>query len=129
MGLPFEKLPQQVQDRIRRDNPEYFRPMETKVAKPVASKALVGGSPEQEAGAEGLAISIRLIVISKRAMDFDNIVGSLKPLRDCIAKSLGVDDGDSRLSFEYHQCKTSSQEGVIVTISTPRLTPNILVDT
>lgn len=130
MGLPFEKLPQHVQDRIRRDNPSVFiRAVPPKVAKPIPDKTLARDVSGQEKGDSGVAISIRLIVLTKRLMDSDNAIACTKPLRDCIAKSLGVDDGDKRLTWEYHQLKTSGQEGVIVTLSTPRLTPNILVDT
>lgn len=38
-----------------------------------------------------------------RKMDGDNLQNAFKPIRDGIALVLGIDDGDSRLRWEYHQ--------------------------
>ena len=52
-----------------------------------------------------------------RALDDDNLTGGLKPLRDAIATTLGLDDGDPRLKFTVHQCVGRGPEGVLVRIS------------
>lgn len=41
--------------------------------------------------------------IGKRRMDGDNLQGACKAIRDGIAQKLGVDDGDSRIRWEYAQ--------------------------
>ena len=52
-----------------------------------------------------------------RALDDDNLTGGLKPLRDTIASTLGLDDGDPGLRFTVHQCIGQGPEGVLVRIS------------
>lgn len=47
-------------------------------------------------------------------MDDDNAIAGLKPLRDAIARMFGLDDADSRIRFEYGQCRTDGDEGTIV---------------
>lgn len=62
------------------------------------------------------ACIISLSVQGRRRMDDDNLVASLKPLRDAIARSLGIDDGDSRVVWQYSQTETRGQQGVIVSL-------------
>ena len=67
------------------------------------------------------ARSARSVVVSlvghrRRKLDDDNFVGACKHLRDAIAASLGLDDGDPRLRWEYGQHETRGAEGVSVTI-------------
>lgn len=49
-------------------------------------------------------------------MDSDNLAGGLKYLRDAIAESLGLDDADRFIVWEYHQVETRGAEGVAVKI-------------
>lgn len=43
---------------------------------------------------------------SKTPLDYDNLVGGLKPLRDEIARTLGIDDAESGgVKWEYAQDK------------------------
>jgi hypothetical protein len=43
---------------------------------------------------------------SRTALDYDNLVGGLKPLRDEIARTLGIDDAESGgVKWEYAQEK------------------------
>lgn len=46
---------------------------------------------------------IRLTRIGCKAMDSDNLAGSMKHVQDAIAKLIGVDDGSDLLRFEYAQ--------------------------
>jgi hypothetical protein len=57
------------------------------------------------------------VAFRRRALDDDNLTGGLKPLRDAVAQSLGLDDGDPSLKFTVHQCVGRGPEGVLVRIS------------
>lgn len=46
---------------------------------------------------------VKLTRIGAKALDSDNLAGSFKAVRDAIARRLGIDDGDSRIRFEYDQ--------------------------
>lgn len=62
-----------------------------------------------------MPIYVRLTRTSPRVrpMDFDNLVGSLKGIRDAVAWLLNVDDGDeSRIRFTY--ARETGPWGVIV---------------
>lgn len=61
-------------------------------------------------------VVISLIGLRRRTLDDDNHVGACKHLRDAIAASLGIDDGDKRLCWQYGQLPTQGQEGVLVRI-------------
>lgn len=60
---------------------------------------------------------IALIAVMRRKLDDDNVVGALKPIRDLVAASLGVDDGDESVEFEYSQHRTDGDEGVLVLVT------------
>lgn len=62
-------------------------------------------------------VHIFIISIRRRILDEDNYIAGCKPLRDSIANSLGCDDADMRLRWQYHQLKTDGPEGTIVAIS------------
>ncbi len=59
---------------------------------------------------------VSLVIFRQRPCDDDNLSGGCKWLRDAIAASLGLDDGDPRLRFEYHQVITTGRRGVLVKI-------------
>lgn len=61
-------------------------------------------------------VVVCLVGHRRRILDDDNFVGACKHLRDSIAASLGLDDGDPRLRWEYGQHETRAAEGVAVTI-------------
>ena len=61
-------------------------------------------------------VVISIIGLRRRALDDDNFNGGCKALRDCIAASLGIDDGDKRLLWQYSQLQTRGREGVLVRI-------------
>jgi hypothetical protein len=63
-----------------------------------------------------LEVRIAIIRIGPRLLDSDNATYAAKPLRDAIAASLGVDDADPRLEWEYLQIKSSGSPGVLVKI-------------
>lgn len=59
---------------------------------------------------------VSLIGLRKRTLDDDNFNGACKHLRDAIAGSLGIDDGDKRIYWQYQQLQTRGREGVLVHI-------------
>ena len=59
---------------------------------------------------------VSLVGFRRIPLDDDNYVGACKALRDSISKSLGLDDGDKRLKWQYSQVQTSGEEGVLVRI-------------
>jgi len=69
---------------------------------------------DEKAGPRRVVVS--LVCFRRRALDDDNLSGGCKWLRDAIAASLGLDDGDSRLRFEYFQTLTTGRQGVAVKI-------------
>lgn len=92
---------------------------------------LMGGVPATQPKRDGLdpvaranaikkggagRVVVSLVGFRRRALDDDNFVGACKHLRDAIAASLGLDDGDPRLRWEYSQHETRGAEGVMVKI-------------
>lgn len=76
-------------------------------------------SPLMEWGTRGAlqcqkSIRIKLTRMGGRKMDSDNLAGSMKAVRDGIARALEMDDGDERLTWEYAQSK--GEMGVMVEI-------------
>lgn len=63
-----------------------------------------------------LAFRITIIAVGPELLDDDNCSTGSKALRDAIAASLGVDDGDGRIRFEYGSVYTAGQPGCIVHI-------------
>lgn len=51
----------------------------------------------------GLPCTVRLVRLSTRTLDDDNLRGALKAIRDGVADRLGVDDRDPRVRWEYDQ--------------------------
>ena len=63
-----------------------------------------------------VVVRITLITFRHRELDGDSAVFALKPLRDAIANSLGLDDADARIEWNYGQQITKGEQGVIVRI-------------
>jgi hypothetical protein len=87
-------------------------------AKPERSKvsALDQGGKQQCQRTGGVAVVVTLIAFRSREYDTDNNVASQKGLRDAIAASLGLDDADRRIKFQYGQIVTRGRQGVLVKI-------------
>ena len=71
------------------------------------------------AGCERKKMNLPAVIIFTRCggrkMDSDNLAGAFKACRDCLAKWLGMDDGDERLTWLYEQ-SVGGEAGVVVTI-------------
>lgn len=50
-----------------------------------------------------LPATVRLVRLSARVLDDDNLRGALKAVRDGVADRLGVDDRDPRVTWLYDQ--------------------------
>ncbi len=65
---------------------------------------------------------VTIVSFRHKELDDDNLSTGIKPLRDAIATSLGIDDRDPRFTWEYRQVITRGAEGTLVEISTIELT-------
>jgi hypothetical protein len=53
--------------------------------------------------AASFPVHVTLTRVAPRALDGDNLQGGLKAVRDGVADALGIDDGDSRVTWSYEQ--------------------------
>lgn len=91
--------------------------LETRRAKLPAVQALVRSVQKPAGGTQGMGFRITCIALRKRLLDaHDAVAYSFKPLTDAIAESVGLDDADPRISWQYGQQQTKGSEGVIVII-------------
>lgn len=79
----------------------------------------------KEKGPRGLAtrnrrtqqrVRITFVSYRRREIDDDNLAAGCKHLRDAIAASLGLDDSQRGIAWEYGQTLTQGREGVAVKI-------------
>jgi hypothetical protein len=63
-----------------------------------------------------VVILVEIIRFGRKELDYDNYVAGAKPLRDSIATSLGVDDADKRIRWQYSQIVTEGSIGTLVRI-------------
>jgi len=117
--MKWQDIPARLRERFI-ENPTDYRQPRTVGSLPVperkcsAEPALVGESPGKEARAVSIVVCI--VRFGRRILDDDNLAGGNKPLRDCIAERLGIDDGDERVEWEYRQVVTRGVIGTLVTI-------------
>lgn len=60
--------------------------------------------------AQSLPLRIKLTRVGPRTLDTDNLASGFKAVRDEIARILGIDDGDPRLTWVYEQRKGKPKE-------------------
>lgn len=70
----------------------------------------------QQKRENGLAVCVTIIRFGYKELDEDNFHAGAKPLRDGIAASLGVDDADPRVLWQYAQVIEGGRSGVAVKI-------------
>ena len=94
--------------------------LEARIPKPHARAALECGDASPQSRVASVAVGpfyrVTLVTYRKRLQDSDNAIASLKPLRDEIARWLGLDDADKFIAWEYGQHLTRGSEGVSVKI-------------
>jgi hypothetical protein len=61
---------------------------------------------------------LRILLVSLRGalLDGDNLRTACKGMRDAIARSLGLDDNDRTIEWEYEQVRTRGRTGLLVRI-------------
>lgn len=109
------RFPNAVESFILR-NLDPVGSVEAGQSKPAPLRPLDIAKPQREKRKGRVGIIITLISCIGREFDDDGNVAALKPLRDAIADSLGIDDGDKRLRWEYGQAESRGQLGVVVKI-------------
>lgn len=63
-------------------------------------------------------VQVDLVAFVRRPLDDDNLTAGMKPLRDAVASTLGVDDGDPRIRFVVHQIPAGAgPEGTCIRIT------------
>lgn len=72
------------------------------------------GDGDEKRGANRVVVSF--VCFRARPCDDDNLQFGCKWLRDAVANSLGIDDGDERFKWQYGQLQTNGPEGVTVTV-------------
>lgn len=106
-------------EAVRRLNPHLFGlgAVEAGCAEPTPIRSLERVKPKRAKGAGGMAMRVQLIALRHRLLDPDAVAYSMKPLTDAVAETLGVDDADPRVHWEWSQAPTGGPEGVIVKIT------------
>jgi hypothetical protein len=112
-------------ESFRKLNPHIFGvgAMATRCAEQPALRALDQSKPQRAKGKGPVEIRVQCIALRHRLLDPDAVAYSMKPLTDAIADTLGVDDADPRVHWEWSQAPTGGQEGVIVKIQELNPTP------
>jgi len=112
------KLRRRIETQIAAEDaarvPADLRPVSPAVAQP-CGRRIATPAHEAQAGRPRRVV-VSLIGFRARTLDDDNFVGACKHLRDAIAATLGIDDGDKPIKFQYGQLPTQGREGVLVQI-------------
>lgn len=74
----------------------------------------------EQAPGKALGYVVSIVVFRKRLLDDDNSVGSVKHLRDIIARHIGLDDGDERVKWQYSQVRTDGEPGTLVVVQSAK---------
>ena len=114
MSFKLADFNEKIQIQIRRQLADNVRRVEAHQPKQASAQTLDGCVAKHKSGPCRVVVSF--VALLKRTLDDDNLVASIKPLRDSIAASLGIDDGDKRITFQYQQLQTKGCEGVIIRI-------------
>lgn len=112
-------LPNEPSESFKRRNPHIYGPcaVDNPERKHRPKPALDAHSQAKHRGKRRLRISIEIIRLGRDVLDSDNLAAGAKPLRDAIARSLGIDDGDERIRWHYGQCTTDGETETIVRVS------------
>jgi len=117
--LEVNEIPKNVSESVRKRNPHLYPPLggvETHQPKPAAAKALAARQPTFKRRKGRLAVVVTFIAYVHRELDTDNLAAACKPLRDAVSATLGIDDGDKRIRYQYGQVETRGRKGVVVKI-------------
>ena len=96
-----------IRRQLATQNAAPVRPVSPAVAQPDHARQAASPHPTQARRPRRVVIS--LLALRRRPLDRDNNTASFKHLQDAIAETLGVDDGDQRLDWQYAQMHTFAQ--------------------
>lgn len=85
-------------------------------AEQAPARALDGRVPERQVGAGSVGVRVVMVAYRRRLLDRDAVAFACKPLTDAVAATLGVDDDDPRVEWEWRQVETRGAEGVSVRV-------------
>ena len=104
-------------ETFKRLNPAIFGVGGSAAAQPQHRGPVAAPKKDGNKARKQRCVVVSLVVFRRRELDDDNLVGGCKALRDAIAASLEIDDGDTaRIRFEYAQVITTARTGVLVKI-------------
>ncbi len=105
-------------ESLKRRNPDLFTVGAVATRRPErnAIQALDGGSKERRQRKGRVVVRVTLIQCRRRELDSDSAAFALKPLRDAISASFGLDDADARIAWNYGQVVSKGEQGVIVKV-------------
>lgn len=114
-----EKLEKgQVSEAVKRLNPHLFvGGLANPVRKQHSIQTLDGRQTIQPRLKTGVAVIVTIVSFRSKEIDDDNLTSGAKCLRDCIARSLALDDGDKRIKWEYDQVITKGKPGTQVSLT------------
>lgn len=69
-----------------------------------------------------LPVTVRLVRVSPRRFDDDNLQGAFKAIRDGVADAFGIPDNDPRIRFQYDQERGEPNEYAVRIEITPATT-------
>lgn len=108
------RIPQLVPPSPNATRREHWSKGHRRVKKERAAVALVLGPARIWASP---LLAVTLVRCAPRRLDSDNLVASMKAVRDEVAAWLGIDDGDARVEWRVEQRKaTRAQQGTIVRV-------------
>ncbi len=111
-----ERLKQRIAEADREQNVRLVAGLSAAQRKQNAVVKSSARDADENRGPSRVVVSF--ICFRSRPCDDDNLQFGCKWLRDAIANSLGIDDGDKRFRWQYGQLQTNGPDGVTVTIQT-----------
>jgi len=118
----MKEIPKNVSESVRRLNPHLYTELsevggvQPKKRKQNPLASLEGRARRSKTGVCKVECIVTFVNHRSRLLDDDNLISGFKVLRDVVARSIGIDDGDSRLLWQYHQLETKGAEGTLVII-------------
>lgn len=113
-------LPDNVSEAIKRLNPQIYGGPMGGMAPPKREPSQVATLEQKpqarQSRQRGVVVVVTIIACRHRILDEDNAIAGAKPLRDAIARTLGFDDADPRIRWQYGQQRTDGEQGTIVLV-------------
>lgn len=114
-----ERIQRQLnQEAAAKGAPESVGRLEPTQREPGQTRALDRAPSPRQSRKRRVVVVVTFIAFVRRGSDEDNYGhGAYKPMRDAIARSVAVDDGDKRIKWEYAAVETRGYTGTQVIIT------------